>query len=299
MSPAASDAGAGRAAGNLLAFRPKAFLSARSPDDVALSVQHWGGEGPLNVVLIHGYGQDHRVWGPLPQALAKAEVAVFSYDLRGHGRSGRPRKAAAYRTDRYWAGDLWAVLDSLPPRPTVLVGWSYAGRVVVDYLRYFGPRDLAGICLIGASTQDGEGFLAPEVMGMARAIASGDPDLAARTLEALVPLFFEVPPAPETLAALLETARGAAPQALRWMNDRPLDGDALLQALDLPFLILQGAADRIVLTPMARHMAAQVTGAELVLMPGIGHLPFLEAPEATADRLTAWLKRITAEAADW
>jgi hypothetical protein len=32
-------------------------------------------------------------------------------------------------------------------------------------------------------------------------------------------------------------------------------------------IILQRAADRIILTPMARHMAAQVKGAEPLLMP--------------------------------
>jgi len=127
---------------------------------------------------------------------------------------------------------------------------------------------------------------------MAAAIASGDPARSAATLDALVPLFFAVPPPRETLDRLLETARGAAPQALRWMNDRPLDGDALLQRLELPYLILQGEADRIVLTPMARHMAAQMKGAELVLMPGIGHMPFLEAPQATAELLTRWLKTL-------
>lgn len=275
---------------------PRRHFTAVSADGVTLAVQAWGepeeNDGPVNLVFIHGYGQDHRVWGSLPTAARNAGVAVYSYDLRGHGRSDRPRDAEAYQTDRRWAEDLHAVMDSLPARPTVLVGWSYAGRVVVDYLRYFGPRGLAGIALIGASTQDGEGFLAPQVMGMAEAIASGDPARIAATLEALVPLFFAVPPPRPLLDALLETARGAAPEALRWMNDRPLDGDVLLQALDLPFLILQGEEDHIVLTPMARHMARQVRGAELVLMPGIGHMPFLEAPQVTAEHLKDWLSRL-------
>jgi pimeloyl-ACP methyl ester carboxylesterase len=275
---------------------PQRHFTATSADGTTLAVQAWSGAQAeaqlLNLVFIHGYGQDHRVWGILPTAAADAGVAVYSYDLRGHGRSGRPRDAAAYQTDRRWAEDLRAVMDNLPPRPTVLVGWSYAGRVVVDYLRHFGPRDLAGIALIGASTQDGEGFLAPQVKGMAEAIASGDPVRIAATLEALVPMFFAVPPPRELLDTLLETARGAAPEALRWMNDRPLDGDALLQALDLPFLTLQGEEDRIVLTPMARHMAGQVRGAELILIPGVGHMPFLEAPEDTAEHLKDWLSSL-------
>ncbi|MGD1876800.1 MAG: alpha/beta fold hydrolase [Kiloniellaceae bacterium] len=268
---------------------PQRRFTATSADGVTLTAQDWGGEGAHNLVLIHGYGQDHRVWGGLPLELAAAGVAVYSYDLRGHGGSDRPQAPAAYQDGRHWAEDLRAVLDALPRRPAVLVGWSYAGRVVVDYLRYFGAEDLAGLCLIGASTQDGDGFLAPEVMGMAEAIASGDKARSAATLDRLVRLFFHAAPGPELVAQLLATARGAAPEALRWMNDRPLDGDALLQALDLPFLILQGAEDRIVLTPMARHMAAQVTGAELVLMPDIGHMPFLEDPEATAGHLRAWI----------
>jgi pimeloyl-ACP methyl ester carboxylesterase len=263
-----------------------------SADGVTLAVQGWGGAGPFNLLLVHGYGQDHRVWGRLPEEATGWGIAVFSYDLRGHGRSDRPRSAAAYQEGRRWAEDLRAVLDVLPRHPTVLVGWSYAGRIVVDYLRCFGGRDLAAITLIGASTQDGEGFLAPEVMGMAQAIALGEQARIETTLDALVPLFFHRPPPSEVMAALLQTARGAAPEALRWMNDRPLQGDALLQALDCPFLILQGEEDRVVLPAMARHMAAQVARAELVLLPGVGHMPFLEDPRNTARHLRRWLESL-------
>jgi len=80
--------------------------------------------------------------------------------------------------------------------------------------------------------------------------------------------------------------------ALAAMRDRP-DSTAMLGALDgLPTLVLVGEQDEM--TPPAGHeaLAAAIPGAKLAVIPGAGHLPPLETPEAVTHVLAAFLRNL-------
>ena len=67
------------------------------------------------------------------------------------------------------------------------------------------------------------------------------------------------------------------------------DQTETLAGANLPALVLCGETDT--LCPVSRHeeMAGLISGAELVIVPGAGHLPTLEQPEATNGALVDWL----------
>lgn len=65
------------------------------------------------VLLIHGYPDDHSVWDPVADLLAR-HFHVVTYDVRGAGVSGVPARTADYRLDRL-AVDASAVLDATVP----------------------------------------------------------------------------------------------------------------------------------------------------------------------------------------
>jgi pimeloyl-ACP methyl ester carboxylesterase len=69
------------------------------------------------------------------------------------------------------------------------------------------------------------------------------------------------------------------------------DGEAVLRGLACPILVLCGDNDQI--TPLAdmRAIAALSPHAELVVIPGSGHLTPMEKPEAVTQALRAWLAR--------
>ena len=56
------------------------------------------------------------------------------YDLRGHGNSDKPLEPERYKSPKFWADEPHAVMDATELKRPVLVGWSYAGRVMADYL---------------------------------------------------------------------------------------------------------------------------------------------------------------------
>ena len=86
------------------------------------------------------------------------EFRVVALDLRGHGMSDRPLDAGRYQDARLWAADIAAVIGQLDlDRPT-LVGWSYGGFVICDYLRAYGESAVSAINFVGAAVNLNERF---------------------------------------------------------------------------------------------------------------------------------------------
>ena len=69
--------------------------------------------------------------------LAK-EFHIVTYDLRGHGNSDKPLDPARYKDSKAWGDEVQAVMDAAGLKHPVLVGWSYAGRVISDYVATHG-----------------------------------------------------------------------------------------------------------------------------------------------------------------
>lgn len=91
---------------------------------VELAVFELGDPAAPPVLLVHGYPDTHRVWDEVAADLA-ADHRVISYDVRGAGASGHPRRLRGYRLGRL-ADDLFAVLDVVSPgRPVHLAAHDW------------------------------------------------------------------------------------------------------------------------------------------------------------------------------
>jgi 3-oxoadipate enol-lactonase len=77
------------------------------------------------VVLIHGLGSSARDWEQQVPALAE-RYRVLTYDVRGHGRSTKPR--GPYSVAQF-AKDLALLLEALQHRPAHVVGISMGGMI--------------------------------------------------------------------------------------------------------------------------------------------------------------------------
>jgi pimeloyl-ACP methyl ester carboxylesterase len=78
--------------------------------------------------------------------------------------------------------------------------------------------------------------------------------------------------------------------AQRAMAARP-DSSEVLAATQVPVLVVVGELDAITPPEVARQMAALASEAELVELPGVGHLTPAEDPVGFADALSGWLAR--------
>ena len=108
-------------------------------DGVECAVDRWrttptvaagraAGEAPP-FVLVHGLASNARMWDGVAQALVTAGHTAVTVDLRGHGRSSKPR--GPYDVPAV-AGDLAALIEQLGVARPVVVGQSWGGNVVLE-----------------------------------------------------------------------------------------------------------------------------------------------------------------------
>src|ERR1700730_11489323 len=123
-------------------------LSVKTPDGLTIRAQVWGNASGPEILLIHGFSQSYLSWikqtsGDLPRTFR-----IVTYDFRGHGGSDKPLEAKYYQDDKAWADEVAAVIQAANLKHPVVVAWSYGGRVIGNYLKYYGDGHLAGLDLV-------------------------------------------------------------------------------------------------------------------------------------------------------
>lgn len=183
-------------------------------------------------------------------------------------------------------------LLSLLPAKFALAGLSMGGIVAMEVLRR-APERITRLALMDtnplAETPQTAAAYEPMIIGA-----------RAGRLEEVLRGFMKpdyLAPGPQRLAVLgqvLEMGRDLGPEVLvRQVRalQRRRDQQPTLRRCKVPTLILCGAHDR--LTPLKRHafMAELIPYARLEVIEEAGHLPTLEAPEATTAALRAWMQQ--------
>lgn len=276
----------------------EAHLLAASSDHTRLAIQVAGCSDDPLVVLVHGWAQSARCW---QHQLARPHgLLLAAVDLRGHGDSDAP--PSGYGDPVAWADDLDAVLGALGRRPAVLVGWSYGGLVIADYLSRHGPAGVAGVLLTGAITGIGRGVAAgrigPAMRAALPAALAEDPTVAEPALAEFVRQLTPRPLPAELSAALLAAALATPARVRAALFDRTADGAALPAAVAagrLPVLVQHGTADQVVDQATARHHLASIPAARADWWIGHGHLPFVEDSQRFGNTLRAFVTRCTTD----
>ncbi len=127
-----------------------------TPDGTRIALYEWGDKDLPAILLIHGIYQSALNWHRQFSAVdLTSRYRVVAIDLRGHGASDKPDSADHYREAQRWADDIRTVIEQAELRRPALVGWSYGGRVINDYLSVYGDRALGGLVYVGARTATG------------------------------------------------------------------------------------------------------------------------------------------------
>jgi pimeloyl-ACP methyl ester carboxylesterase len=161
-------------------------------------------------------------------------------------------------------------------------GLSFGGYVAFEIWRRAGER-VAGLVL--ANTR---------AVADAEEAAAARRALAARLLEEGNVLAAEPPPllaedAPEDLQGrvrswIADQSPQAIAAALLGMAERP-DSTPDLPTIDVPALVITSSGDRVIAPEISAAMAAEIPGAPLETLDGVGHLSNLEAPDRFTELL--------------
>ncbi len=212
------------------------------------------GQGPP-LVLQHGFGSSHRMWGIYGYVKALAEdYRVIQIDARGHGASDKPHDPAAYELARR-AADVVAVLDNLGIEQAHFCGYSMGGWIGFGMVEH-APQRLLSLAIGGVHPFPDDRWSAfDDVDGT-------DPEAFVSALERVVGERFSREAksrikANDLVALVASTRARSTPSHV-------------LGKIDVPALFYCGQRD--VRLPQVREAARQVPGARFVKIPGTGHL---------------------------
>lgn len=272
-----------------------------SADGTTIVYRTFGNQDARPLVLIHGWAQSSRCWGDDVLDALSERYRVIAVDLRGHGYSDTP--VAGYDDSANWASDIAAVLSA--ERITAgaaLLGWSYGGLVICDYLAAHGTGAVDAVVFVGAITSIGRGEAGGAVGSAMRAAIpaamADEPDVAVAALggfgAALTGPVGDDGGKGARAQALLGASLSTPPRVRSALFRRAVSHDALLRTLDVPALVLHGTADAVVDVSAGEHAATLIPHARASYWEGCGHGPFVEDPERFAGEVDAFLSTVGA-----
>lgn len=264
------------------------------------------GRGSEPVVLIHGGpGLTSDYLADDLTALADKHLLLI-YDQRGIGRSTLVSDSNALAATRY-AEDLEAIRKHLGRERLTLLGHSWGAAPAALYAMQY-PQRVSRMILVGTIPPDQSSltaaFQALEAarddvtlrrMAELKRIREGSPDDRAACREYYKLWFIPFFGSKESASLMKGDVCAGSPESLRnkpnvdkitFASLGNWDWTTSLRKLSFPTLVIHGALDPLPIAS-ARRWVAAMPNARLLELKGIGHFPYVEAPDvffAAVDR---------------
>ena len=247
---------------------------------IELEYESFGDPGSETVLLINGLGSQMTRW---PEAfcalLVKQGLRAVRFDNRDVGRSTWLADGDAYRVEDM-AADAVGLLDALSVAKAHIVGMSMGGMVAQTVASDFPGRTLS---LTSIMSNTGNPDLPPATPAAWAVISQPAPNPADReaflahavhNAEVIGSPAYPWPPGALRQRAEQEVDRAFHPAGVaRQMAAIRLSGDRRekVKSITAPTVVLHGAEDPLVPVEGGRDTAAVIPGAELRIIPGMGH----------------------------
>jgi pimeloyl-ACP methyl ester carboxylesterase len=235
---------------------------------------HGASDAPVVVLLHPGLGSTQAWRAQLP-ALTDAGFRVMVYDRWGYGRSSPRPHLDPPRFEQDLA-DLWAVLDHLEIDAASLVGHSDGGTISL-YAAAQAPERVTALVTVAAHIYLEQETMEPGIQGILQAYQH-----STRFRQGLQRVHGDK--SDDVVQAWYQGWH--TPDVIDW-DMRPL-----LKTITCPALIVQGEDDEHASSQHAVDIAENIPGAELWLIPGVGHMVPQEAPREFNRRLVHFLSAL-------
>lgn len=239
--------------------------------------------------MLHGWTMAGDIFDALRAAMP--DVTCLAPDLPGHGAAGYPPTIS---------GGAQMLADLLAEGPAVVAGWSMGALVAWDCIADHNCPNLRGLVTIDMSPrplpdwEHGLSGLTPESARAQTARFAADWTSAAWAMASAMFAGSDGAPGLGRKDAALRIAGRDPSVMLPFWNDMlARDHRGTVATLTRPYLALHGAASRVYPSGCAEWLAKTAPQGRAVIMPDVGHAPILEAPQACADVLGAFLKDLS------
>lgn len=234
------------------------------------------GQGP-DLVLLHGWGLHGGIWDGIAPQLSQA-FTLHRVDLPGHGRS--PNLDGAYTLQAVAE----AVLAAVPAQAHWL-GWSLGGRVAMQ-AALLAPERIRRLIAVASSPRflaaEGWPGVEPKVLqGFAEGL---EQDYRKTLLQFLAIQALGSERAKQEIRLLREGLFAHGEPELAALHGalgilQTADLRTQLQEIKIPTLFVAGQRDGLMPVAAAEQAVALMENAQLQVIPGAGHAPFISHPE--------------------
>jgi len=242
------------------------------------------GNGP-SLVLIHGFTLDTRMWDDQFATFAQ-HYRVVRYDVRGFGKSALPTEETYSHAD-----DLKALLVYLGIAQAHIIGLSMGGGIAIKFA--LTHPEMTTTLVVADSLLDGyETAELDQTIGsiVEQAAAAGGKAVNALLLEHVIfAPAREQPAVSERLVEMVTENSG-----WHWVNNDPeraLEPPAIarLQEIAAPTLVILGERDMADFHGITAILQQKVRDVRVVILPSVGHMSNMEAPELFNAAVLAFL----------
>lgn len=247
------------------------------------------GDGPPLVAIMGLTGSRHH-WGGFAERFAN-DHRIVTFDNRGVGETSAP--PGPYSTAQM-AEDTLGWLDDLGIETAVIFGVSMGGMIAQE-LALRAPERVTKLVL-GCTSFGGASAVppTPEALAAFASIGKVSAEVAVRRL-------FEVNFSERFIAehpeVVEELVRHGVTQRMSKLGYRGQlaavvthDTASRVSAIRSPTLLLTGDADRLIPAANSELLAASIPNARVVVLEGVGHMFWIEAPDAAEKAIREFLK---------
>jgi pimeloyl-ACP methyl ester carboxylesterase len=263
-----------------------------------LFVEELGDDGVPLVVLHGGPGLDHTMFRPWLDPLAD-EFRLLYVDERGQGRSDRVDPQTLNL--QIWAGDVDLLASALGLERFAVLGHSFGAIITTTHAIERGTAEAYVVSGGGDSSAALEADVSASLEALgdegAAIVKSWEDEKTVETeaefaalMEAQIPFHFAGVAPPDFGSETIY-----APEVLRHVANvgyGDFDYPTQLHRVKKPTLIVVGERDRTTTPRAARVLHEGIAGSELAVIPGVGHMSYVEAPDVYIERVRAFLRRI-------
>lgn len=243
----------------------------------------------LPVIFLHAFPLNRGMWdGDLAALLAEQRYRLVSLDWRGFGESDIPNDIS---TMELFADDVAGLMDQLGIEKAVLCGLSMGGYAAFVFLRRY-PQRLSGLILADTKPAADTSEARANRENVAQlAESQGTGAIADLQLPRLLSEYTRQhhPEVEIRVRQMIESATAQGIAAASRGMARRLDSTDLLANIACPTLVVVGEQDALTPPAVAQEYAAQIAGAQYVVIPQAGHLSNLEQPDVFAGAVSGFL----------
>ena len=259
---------------------------------IPLEVQTYGSKNHPPVVFIHGFPFNSHMWDAQAVLLEK-DFFVVTYDQRGHAKSGAGDGQFPLE---FLVDDLIGVLDSLNLSKVILCGLSMGGYIALRAIER-NPQRVLGLVLCDTRSEaDSNEAKLKRAANIKTVKGEGVAAFSEGFLKAVFPSesFTDRKEAVDKTRLMINASPPLGVAGALLALATRTDTTASLPNIHIPTLILVGEKDGITPVAAAESMKTKISGSQMFVIPGAGHLSNMDNPTVFNTHLKTFLARFKA-----